>query len=109
MMRDPSFGPLVMAGLGGVFVEALRDVAFRIAPVSREAALCMLSSLRGVRMLDGMRGLPVVDRVAVADVIRRIGQMAMDWPDIAELDINPLLGTSGGVVALDARVSLRRS
>ena len=104
MTRDPSFGPLVMFGLGGVLVEALRDVAFRIAPVDAYEADAMMSSIRGARVLDGVRGAPPVNRGAVASVIRRIAQLAIDCPDVLELDVNPLLARADGAVALDARV-----
>jgi acetate---CoA ligase (ADP-forming) len=102
--RDPQFGPLVMFGLGGVFVEALRDVAFRVAPVSESDAMDMMGALRGAKILDGMRGSPRVDRDALALTLRRVGQLAVDCPDILELDVNPLLARESGVIALDARI-----
>jgi acetyl coenzyme A synthetase (ADP forming)-like protein len=102
--RDPSFGPLIMFGLGGVFVEALRDVVFRIAPVDEAEAQSMMAAIRGAPVLDGIRGAPPVDRAAVASVIRRLGQLAIDCPDILELDVNPLLARAGGATAVDARV-----
>ncbi len=104
MVRDPSFGPLVMFGLGGIFVEALRDVVFRIAPITREDAREMVESIRGVRVLRGIRGEPASDTEAIVDVLVRISQLAIDLPDVEELDINPLLAGSDGVVALDARI-----
>jgi acetyl coenzyme A synthetase (ADP forming)-like protein len=106
MTRDPSFGPLMMFGLGGIYVEVLRDVAFRIAPLDETDAHAMMSSIRGAKLLDGVRGSPAVDRVAIASVIRRVGQLAADFPEIAELDVNPLLANADGVVAVDARVRL---
>jgi len=108
LSRDPSFGPLLMFGLGGVYVEVLRDVVFRLAPVSDEEAAEMIGGLRGSRLFDGFRGAPAADRVAIAGVIRRVGQLALDFPSIAELDVNPLLLTTDGVVAVDARVRLAR-
>lgn len=104
MTRDSSFGPLVMFGLGGILVEALRDVVFRIAPIDDSEALSMMSSIRGSRILDGVRGAPAVDRAAIATVIRRVGQLATDFPSIAELDVNPLVVTTTGAIAVDARV-----
>jgi acetyltransferase len=104
--RDPSFGPLLMFGLGGVYVEVLRDVAFRLAPLSDEEAADMISSLRGAPLFDGFRGAPPANRAAIASVIRRIGQLALDHPEIAELDVNPLVVTGQTVVAVDARVRL---
>jgi acetyl coenzyme A synthetase (ADP forming)-like protein len=107
LARDPSFGPLVMFGLGGVFVEAVRDVVFRIAPVASEQAIEMVTSIRGVKLLRGLRrGVPA-DENALAEAIRRVSQLAVDYPQIGELDINPLSARSNEAVALDARVSLR--
>jgi acetyltransferase len=105
--RDPSFGPLVMFGLGGVFVEAIRDVVFRIAPIRPLDAHDMLRAIRGVAILDGIRGAPAVDFAALADALLRVSQLAMDAPEIAELDINPLLAFPDRVVAVDARVLVR--
>ena len=107
LARDPSFGPLVMFGLGGVFVEALRDVVFRIAPLASEQAVEMVTSIRGVRLLRGLRGGVPADETALADVIRRVSQLAVDYPEIGELDINPLSARPSEAVALDARVLLR--
>jgi acetyl coenzyme A synthetase (ADP forming)-like protein len=104
MARDPSFGPLVMFGLGGVFVEAMRDVVFRIAPLDDAQALEMMTSIRGARLLDGVRGAPPVSRAALSQIIRRVSQLAVDYPEIAELDINPVLAGGGDATALDARV-----
>jgi acetate---CoA ligase (ADP-forming) len=108
MTRD-SFGPLVMFGLGGVLVEALHDVVFRIAPLGDADARAMMSSIRGATLLDGARGAPPIDRDAVASVIQRISELAIDFPGITELDVNPLLARPNGVVALDARVSISSS
>jgi acetyltransferase len=102
--RDPAFGPLVMFGLGGVFVEAIRDVVFRIAPIRPLDAHDMVRAIRGVAILDGVRGAPPVDFAALVDVLLRLSQLALDVPEIAELDINPLLAFADGVVAVDARV-----
>jgi acetyl coenzyme A synthetase (ADP forming)-like protein len=105
--RDPSFGPLVMFGLGGIFVEALRDVVFRLAPVSETEAMDMIANLRGAALFAGMRGSAPADRAALALAVRRLGQLAVECPDILELDVNPLLALESGVVALDARVRVR--
>jgi succinyl-CoA synthetase beta subunit len=104
--RDPAFGPLVMFGLGGIFVEALRDVVFRIAPLDDVEAIAMTSAIRGTSLLDGLRGRPRADRGVIASVLRRIGQLAIDVPEIAELDVNPLLATGDRAIALDARVRI---
>ncbi len=102
--RDPLFGPLVMFGLGGIYAEALRDVSFRIAPLSEADADDMINSIRARKIIEGMRGQPPVDRVALREVLRRVSQLAVDIPQIHELDLNPLLGFADRVVAVDARV-----
>lgn len=104
--RDARFGAQLMFGLGGVFVEALRDVVFRIAPIDPSQALDMVRGIRGARVLRGIRGAPPVHEEALVDALCRISQLADDFPDIAELDVNPLLALPEGVVAVDARVRL---
>jgi acetate---CoA ligase (ADP-forming) len=104
--RDPVFGPLVMFGLGGVFVEVLRDVAFRMPPLDERTANEMVRAIRGIGILTGARGTAPSDLAAIADVLRRVGQLAEDHPRIAELDVNPLMARDEGAVALDARVRL---
>jgi len=104
--RDPVFGPLIMVGIGGTFVEAVRDVAFRVAPLKKRDALDMLASIRAQKILDGFRGAPAVDREAVAAILQRISRLLIDFPEVAELDVNPLLADNTGLVAVDVRVSL---
>jgi acetate---CoA ligase (ADP-forming) len=106
LVRDPSFGPLVMFGLGGLFVEALRDVVFRMPPLDARTAGEMVRGIRGLGILTGTRGNPPADLAAISDVLRRVGQLALDYPAITELDINPLIALEQGAVALDARVRL---
>lgn len=106
MTRDPTFGPLVMFGLGGILVEVLRDVSFRIAPFGREEARRMMREIRGARLLDAVRGMPPADRLAIETVLLRVSRLVCDFPDIAELDVNPLMAMPEGVVAADARVML---
>ena len=106
MTRDATFGPLVMFGLGGVLAEALRDVVFRIAPLSAADARTMVNGIRAVSILGGVRGMPPVNRLAVQDVIRRVGQLAVDFPEIQEMDVNPVLAFEHTVVAADCRVVL---
>ena len=105
--RDPSFGSLVMFGLGGIFVEALQDVIFRMTPIDDAQALEMIRGIRGARVLAGMRGAPPVDHSALAAAVRRIAQLGADFPQILELDVNPLLAMAHGAIAVDARVLLR--
>jgi acyl-CoA synthetase (NDP forming) len=103
--HDPLFGPVVMAGLGGIFVEVLEDVTFRVPPFGRDEAERMLHELAGFKMLEGVRGAKPVDVDALVDVIMKVARLAMDLADgIAELDINPLVVRPRGAVALDALV-----
>ena len=106
MTRDPVFGPLVMYGLGGILVEVLRDVVFRIAPFGRDEACRMMDGIRGAKLLGSVRGSPPADRAAVADVLVRVAKLVSDHPEIAELDINPLMAMPAGALAADARVLL---
>jgi acyl-CoA synthetase (NDP forming) len=103
-LRDPEFGPVVMAGLGGVLVEAWRDVQMAVAPVGDAEAVALLRSLRGAAIFTGLRGSPVVDLGPVADVIVRIGDLMVGNPEISELDLNPVLAGMTGCVAVDWRV-----
>ena len=108
MNRDPQFGPLVTFALGGIYVEILKDAAFRIAPFSREEAEQMLEEIRARALLDGVRGRPPVDKAAIVDALLRIGQLVQDFPEIVELDINPLMvfEQGQGAVAIDMRLVL---
>jgi acyl-CoA synthetase (NDP forming) len=106
--RDHDFGPLIMFGLVGIYVEALRDVVFRIAPIDERQAACMLDLLRGAAALGTHRGHAAVDRLALTSVLQRLSQLALDFPEVAELDINPLIAHAGGVIAVDARVLLTK-
>jgi acetyl coenzyme A synthetase (ADP forming)-like protein len=104
MTLDPSFGPLVMFGLGGIHVEVLRDVAFRVEPLSDIDTDEMIRSIRGFRLLEGYRGEPPADLAALADVIQRISQLVGTHHRIAELEINPLNVFEQGAIAVDARI-----
>jgi acetyl coenzyme A synthetase (ADP forming)-like protein len=110
MNRDPQFGPLVTFGLGGIYVETLKDVTFRLAPFSRQEAEEMLSEIRARALLDGVRGKPAVDKSAIVDTLLRIGQLVQDFPEIAELDINPLVvfRRDQGAIAIDMRLVLNK-
>jgi acetyltransferase len=108
MNRDPQFGPLVAFGLGGIYVEALKDVAFRIAPFSREEAQEMIHEIRSYPLLAGVRGEPPADHEAMVDALMRISQLVTDFPEIVELDINPLtvFEEGQGAMAIDMRLVL---
>jgi acetyl coenzyme A synthetase (ADP forming)-like protein len=105
MTWEPRFGPIVMVGLGGVYVEVLKDVAFRVQPVSSEDAREMIHSLRGYRILEGVRGEPGVDLDLLAEVVERTSQLVGDHPEIREMDINPFLAFPDAerCAAVDAR------
>ena len=103
-VTDGSFGKLVAFGLGGVLVEVLKDVTFRLAPVTREEALSMLDGIQAAEMLKGVRGGDPVDRAALADMIVRVSQLVNDYPEISELDLNPVFATKDGAIAADVRI-----
>ena len=108
MNRDPQFGPLVTFGLGGIYVEALKDVTFRVAPFTRLDAEAMLTEIRSKALLEGVRGNPPVDKTALVNTLLRVGQLVQDFPEIAELDINPLIvyPDGQGALAIDMRLVL---
>jgi len=108
MNRDPQFGPLLMFGLGGIYVEVLRDVAFRLAPLSQEDAQEMVQEIRGYPLLRGVRGQRAADIKGIVDALLRISQLVTDFPEVVELDINPLLvrDEGQGVVGVDMRLVL---
>jgi acetate---CoA ligase (ADP-forming) len=102
--HDPSFGPVVMFGLGGIYVEALKDVTFRVQPVSDIDAHEMVRAIRGVQLLEGMRGEPPVDMAAIEETIQRVSQLVGEHAAIIEMDINPFVAFEKGGVAVDARI-----
>jgi acetate---CoA ligase (ADP-forming) len=106
VVRDPQFGPLVVVGFGGIYVEVLGDTAMRLAPLAPSEALAMLDELRMAPALRGVRGEPPVDRAALAEVIARFARLGVDLPELAEIELNPLMVSPAGVVAVDARARL---
>lgn len=108
MTRDPQFGPLLMFGLGGIYVEVLKDVAFRVAPIGPDEAESMIREIRSFPLLRGVRGEKASDLAAVVDALCRLSQLCVDFPEILELDVNPLLvkPEGEGAVAIDARLAL---
>ncbi len=109
MERDRRFGPVVAFGIGGIFTEVLRDVAFALAPLDEQEAEALLEQLRARRLLDAVRGLPCVDRAELRRIVRTIGQLALDHPEIAEIDVNPLAVVGSRLVVLDALVVLGKA
>ena len=102
-VRDPQFGPLVMVGWGGIYVEVLADTVARLAPVSPDEALAMLDALRLAPLLHGVRGEAPVDLPSLAQVISAFSRMLVDVPELEEVEVNPLMVGPGGVLAVDAR------
>src|SRR5579863_801788 len=105
-VTDPAFGKLVAFGLGGVLVEVLKDITFRLAPATHADALSMLDGIAAAQILKGVRGAPPVDREALATMIVNVSQLVADFPEIAELDLNPVFATPKSATAADVRVVL---
>jgi len=105
-VTDPSFGKLVAFGLGGILVEVLKDVTFRLAPASHEDALSMIDGIKAAEVLRGVRGADPVNRNALAKLIENVSALIADFPEIHELDLNPVLATSESVTAVDVRILL---
>ena len=103
-VTDPSFGKLVAFGLGGVLVEVLKDVTFRLAPATRDDALSMLDGIAAADILKGVRGTDPVDREGLADMIRNVSQLVADFPEISEMDLNPVFASKSGATAADVRI-----
>ena len=106
MTYDPSFGPVLMFGLGGIYVEALGDVSFRVHPLTEQDAREMVDGIRGHALLEGFRGDPAVDKTMIVDALQRLSQLVGDHPRLRELDMNPALAFQNELVAVDARVAL---
>lgn len=108
MSRDPHFGPLMMFGLGGIYVEALHDVSFRVAPLDRRGARDMIDAIRGHSLLRGVRGQRPSDLAALTDALCRLSQLAVEFPEIAEFDVNPIVvfEEGQGVTGIDMRLVL---
>ncbi|EMA48582.1 MULTISPECIES: acetate--CoA ligase family protein [Halococcus] len=106
MNRDPQFGPLLLFGLGGIFVETLEDVAVRVAPVSEPMTAAMVDEIDAAPLLRGARGRDPVDETALVETLQRVSQLVTDFPVLLELDINPLVATPEGVVAVDLAATI---
>ncbi|MBN1470662.1 MAG: acetate--CoA ligase family protein [Syntrophaceae bacterium] len=107
LSRDSSFGPCVMFGLGGIFTEVLKDVTFRVAPLTKEDALEMIDEIKTKKLLDEFRGSPAIDRDALAKALIGVGDLGVKYDAIAEIDINPLIICGDKPVAVDALVVLK--
>ena len=104
--RDPAFGPVAMFGLGGTLVEALHDVAFAVAPISSYQAMTAVRSIRSFRLLEAFRGEEAVDLAPLVDLLTSLGQLALDLPEIEEIDLNPVIAKAGSAAAVDILVKL---
>jgi acyl-CoA synthetase (NDP forming) len=106
MMKDPHFGPVVMFGLGGILVEILKDVSFRILPLEERDAREMVTEIKGYEILKGIRGEPPQDIQAIEDVLMKISKLTMENPEIKEIDLNPILVFEKGLQVVDTRMIL---
>lgn len=107
LIRDPQFGPCVMFGLGGIFTEVLKDVTFRVAPLEKRDALEMMDEIKARKLLDNFRGKPAVNREILASALINLGKIGLEIPEIAEIDINPMIIDNDVPVAVDALVVLK--
>jgi acetyl-CoA synthetase (ADP-forming) len=105
-IKDPQFGPSVMFGLGGIFVEVLKDVTFRVAPITRDEACEMISEVKAYPLLKGYRNTPPVDIGAIAEILLNTSKLVMDHQEIKELDLNPIMVYEKGAKTVDARIIL---
>lgn len=108
MTKDPQFGPVVMFGLGGILVELIKDISFRIVPLVRRDASEMIQEIKGYPLLKGYRGQPAADIRAIEDIILKIATLAESRPELHELDLNPVIAYADGALVVDARVTLEK-
>ncbi len=107
-LRDPQFGPAVMFGLGGIFVEVFKDVSFRIAPIEEHEALDMINEVKGAKILKGFRNTEALDIPTLAQTIMHVSDMMVSIEEIKEIDLNPVIVYPQGVKSVDARIIIRR-
>lgn len=105
-VKDPQFGPVIMFGLGGIFVEIMKDVSFRIAPITEREAKEMITEIKAYPLLEGYRGLPAADTEAVTQILTKTSELIMDHPEIKELDLNPVIVYEKGAMTVDARIAI---
>ena len=109
MTKDPTFGSALMFGLGGIFVEVLEDVAFRIAPISLSDAYDMIREIKAYKILTGVRGKAPVDIDALVNILRKVSDLVVNHPEISQLDLNPVIVYPQGAKIVDARIILEDS
>jgi acetate---CoA ligase (ADP-forming) len=107
--QEPKFGHLIMCGMGGIFIETLRDVSAGLCPIAREEALGMIRKLKSYKIIQGVRGQKGVDEEVFAEVITRLSALLIAAPEISEMDMNPLIGSGNSVIAVDARIHVDKS
>jgi len=106
MMKDPHFGPVIMFGLGGIFVEVLKDISFRILPIEERDAKEMITEIKGYEILKGIRGEPPRDIQAIEEVLMKVSKLTTENPEINEIDLNPIFVFEKGIQVVDARMIL---
>ena len=104
---EPGVGHLIMFGLGGIFVDVLKDVVFHLAPVSDAEAREMVAGIKAAALLSGVRGEAPVDKGALVNFIQRLSKLTTDFPQIQELDLNPVMAFEDGALAVDARIAIK--
>jgi len=107
MTKDPTWGPALMFGLGGIFVEVLKDVSFRVAPITERDANEMVREIKAFKILEGVRGQPPADINAIVDILLKISKLVMDNPKIDEIDLNPVFVYEDGAKAVDTRILIK--
>ncbi len=107
MTRDPQFGPCVMFGLGGIFTEILRDISFRRAPLEIRDAQDMMQEIKGHKILDAVRGMEAADKKLLAQMLINLGRIGLDFPDVMEIDLNPVILSGAKPVVVDALMVLK--
>ena len=108
-IKDPQFGPTLMFGLGGIFVEVLKDVTFRIAPITEEDAKEMIREIKAYPILEGFRGVPPADIEDIVQILVNTSRLMMEYPEISELDLNPIIVYEDGAKTVDARIILQNN
>ncbi len=106
---DPQFGPVILFGIGGILVEVLKDVVFRVLPISRGAAKRMLSEIRSAPLLNGFRGQAAVNHEALVDLLMTVSEVIESYPQIQEMDLNPVIARADGLSVVDARIILKKN
>ncbi len=106
---EPKFGHMILCGLGGIFIEVLKDISAGLIPINKDEAISMIRSLKSYKIIKGMRGQKGISEDGFADVIVRLSGLLQIAPEIIELDFNPLLGDQDSVVVVDARINIKRS